>query len=131
MPSGATSATRAGRRQPVAALGGIALARGDVDQARDTLLDARACGGRATDGWRFAHAEVLDALAALGPHFPARAAGWISELELVAAASGMRELLVRAHLHRARTGVSGALDAAVALAEGIENPALTRLLTRA
>ena len=112
-------------------LGGIALARGDVDQARDTLLDARARGGRATDGWRFAHAEVLDALAALGPHFPASAAGWISELELVAAASGMRELLVRAHLHRARTGVSGALDAAVALAEGIENPALTRLLTRA
>jgi hypothetical protein len=40
----------------------------------------------------------------------------------------MRELTVRAHLHRARLGDPRALDAARLLGAGIDNPALERLL---
>jgi hypothetical protein len=39
----------------------------------------------------------------------------------------MRELTVRAHLHRARLGAPGAATAAGWLAEGIDDPALARL----
>jgi DNA-binding SARP family transcriptional activator len=112
-------------------LGRLALMRGEVEQARTTLLDAAARGARGTDGWRFAHAEVLDALAALAPRYPTQGEAWINDLELVAGAGGMRELLVRAHLHRAALGQVGARAAAAELADGIDNPALTRWLTRA
>jgi hypothetical protein len=40
----------------------------------------------------------------------------------------MRELAVRAHLHQARLGVPGALDAARLLGSEIENTALADLL---
>jgi len=112
-------------------LAAVALAAGNVERARTTLLDARARGGRANDGWRFAHAEVLEALAALAPSFPSEGRRWITDLEVVAGAGGMRELLVRARLHRASLGEVGALEAAALLAEEIDNPSLTRSITRA
>lgn len=112
-------------------LGLVALARDDTVGARDILLDAAARGGRATDGWRFAHAEVLDALASLAPLFPGQALPWVADLELLAAGGGMRELVVRAQLHRSALGQRGALEAAAVLALGIDSPALTRRLTRA
>ena len=108
----------------------VALTGGRVDDAKATLLDASARGGRVIDGWRFAHAEVLDALAALAPHYPGSGLSWIVDLELLAGAGGMRELLVRAQLHRAALGEVGALEAAAGLADGIDNPSLTRRLTR-
>jgi hypothetical protein len=40
----------------------------------------------------------------------------------------MRELVVRAHLHRGRLGDPAALASARLLAAGIDNPALDRLL---
>lgn len=49
---------------------------------------------------------------------------WIEELEAIAARAGMRELLVRATLHRATMGEAGALDVARSLTAGIDNPAL-------
>ena len=45
----------------------------------------------------------------------------------LAARTDMRELVVRAHLHRARLGIPGALDAAQMAAASIDNPALSAL----
>lgn len=112
------------------ALALIAVAEGRSDDAIEILLDARTRGARVPDAWRFAHAQVLDSLAALGAQHPTKALTWIVDLELVAGQGGMRELLARAQLHRARLGQLGAIEAARSLAEGIENPELTRLLTR-
>jgi hypothetical protein len=56
---------------------------------------------------------------------------WIDKLESITARRGMRELLLRATLYRARLGESGALDAAQSLAGQIDNPALDDLLETA
>ena len=53
---------------------------------------------------------------------------WIDELEAIAARRGIRELLLRATVYRARLGEPGAIEAARALAAQIDNPALTTLL---
>jgi hypothetical protein len=45
-----------------------------------------------------------------------------------AARGGMRELVVRAHLHRSHLGDPTALASARLLAGSIDNPALARLL---
>lgn len=108
----------------------IAAAEGRNDDASAILIDARTRGSRVPDAWRFAHAQVLDTLAGLGSHYPKEALRWIVDLELVAGQGGMRELLARAQLHRASLGQLGARDVAKSLAEGIDNPAFTRLLTR-
>jgi hypothetical protein len=50
--------------------------------------------------------------------------GWIGELESLAARTGMRELLLRAYLHRARRGDEGARDAARLLGPEIDNPSV-------
>ena len=55
----------------------------------------------------------------------------LRELSALADRTGMRELAVRAHLHQARLGVPGALDAARLLGAEIDNPALAQLLTAA
>jgi hypothetical protein len=49
----------------------------------------------------------------------------------LAGRAGMRELVVRAHVHSARLGAPGALEAGRMLAGGIENAALEELLGRA
>jgi hypothetical protein len=49
---------------------------------------------------------------------------WIDELEAVTARRGIRELLLRATVYRARLGEPGAADAARSLAAQIDNPAL-------
>jgi hypothetical protein len=56
------------------------------------------------------------------------AVGWINELERVSARRGIRELLLRATVYRARLGEPGALEAAGSMASQIDNPALGRLL---
>jgi len=50
------------------------------------------------------------------------------EPESITARRGMRELLLRATLYRARLGEPGAMDAARSLVSQIDNPALTTLL---
>jgi hypothetical protein len=52
----------------------------------------------------------------------------IADLEERAARLGMRELLVRAHLHRRRLGGDRSLEVARSLAAEIDNPALERAL---
>jgi hypothetical protein len=53
---------------------------------------------------------------------------WIGELESITSRRGMRELLLRATLYRARLGEPGALDAARSLASQIDNPELSAVL---
>jgi len=53
---------------------------------------------------------------------------WAVELHDLAARTGMRELVVRALIHRAALGEDGNLDVAASLAEGIDNPALAGLV---
>ena len=52
----------------------------------------------------------------------------VDALASLAARGDMRELVVRAHLHRSRLGDSSALATARLLAAGIDNPALAPLL---
>ena len=53
----------------------------------------------------------------------------VNALKELAGRTGMRELAVRAHLHDARLGAEGALDAARLLGSEIDNPALEQLLS--
>jgi hypothetical protein len=78
------------------------------------------------------HGHVLDALASLEIETEDDDADEIvKELKDLAARAGMRELAVRAHLHEARLGVPGALDAALLLGAEIDNPVLDELLRSA
>jgi hypothetical protein len=58
----------------------------------------------------------------------AQARRLVDTLAALAARSDMRELVVRAQLHRGRLGDPTALASARMLAAGIDNPALTPLL---
>jgi hypothetical protein len=51
---------------------------------------------------------------------------WVGQLEALAARTGMNEMLVRAHLHRAAMGVPGARESASVFAARIDNPAVLR-----
>jgi hypothetical protein len=54
-------------------------------------------------------------------HRDERVAGWIDELESLASRTGMRELLLRAYLHRAHRGDARARAAAHLLSPEIDN----------
>jgi hypothetical protein len=56
---------------------------------------------------------------------------FVEELEASAASRGIREFVVRAHLHRHRLGNEKALDAAMVLAAHIANPSLHEALDEA
>ena len=58
----------------------------------------------------------------------AEAARLVDALASLAARGDMRELVVRAHLHRSRLGDPSALATARLLAAAIDNPALAPLL---
>jgi DNA-binding SARP family transcriptional activator len=110
----------------------IGLARaaeGDMRSARDWLGQARSHATRVSDPYQWVHGHVLDAIASLaidaGDDEAKEAANALKEL---AARAGMRELAVRGHLHEARLGVSGALEAALVLGAEIDSPALDELL---
>jgi hypothetical protein len=62
-------------------------------------------------------------------HAPQTAPTWIDLFDNIAGRSGMRELLVRAALHRVRLGQDGALQAAQTLARPIDNPLVRQELS--
>jgi DNA-binding SARP family transcriptional activator len=108
------------------AAGLIALQEGDAGAARERFADALARATRVSDTYAWVHAHVLDAAAGLAVRTGAPDADDLVErLAALAEHSGLRELVVRAHVHR------GDVETARVLAEDIDNPALTRLLTRA
>jgi len=77
------------------------------------------------DPYVWVHAYCLEALAGVeiadaAPDAPER----VAELERLAAHGDMRELVVRAALHRARLGDPGGVVPARLLGEAVDNPAL-------
>lgn len=106
-------------------LGRLAMARGEPQRAVGILLDAIQRCVRLPDAYLWGKAYALDALCGLAvsesmPQAPA----WISELQGLAARSGMRELTVRAHLHGAAAGSAQSGLAARLLVLEVDNPAL-------
>ena len=98
---------------------------GERAAALASLRDAALRVVRVADPYVWMHAHCLDALAgvAIADAAPdARTA--VDRLERLAARGDMRELVVRAALHRARLGDPSGLAAARALGEAIDNPLL-------
>lgn len=111
------------------AIGLISASEGDAPKAREWLDEARSRVARASDPYQWVHAHALDSAAGLAIEADADDAGEIVDLlEAVAEPAAMRELVVRARVHRARLGDPNALEAARLLAAEIDNPALERLV---
>jgi DNA-binding SARP family transcriptional activator len=107
----------------------VAVERGDIDRGLELLEEAPRLCRRLPDTYLWIEAYSLDALCRVAvEHAPASAARWIDELEGIAARRGLRELLARASLHRARLGEAGALENARTLAAQVDNPALAALV---
>jgi hypothetical protein len=80
---------------------------------------------RVADPYVWIHAYCLEALAGVAIADAAPDAGErVTELEQVAARGDLRELVVRAALHRARLGDPAGVAPARLLGEAIDNPAL-------
>jgi ATP/maltotriose-dependent transcriptional regulator MalT len=110
----------------------VHAARGDVQGARAHLEDARTRITRHSDPYQWVHAQVLETLAGLLVETdPTAAREVVDELADLAGRTGMRELTVRAHVHRARLGDAAALELATLLAPDIDNPALGELVAGA
>jgi DNA-binding SARP family transcriptional activator len=110
-------------------LGLVAATRGDVPRALELLTDAPKLCRRLPDTYLWIEAYGLDALCAVAlDHESEAAPRWIDELEAMTARRGIRELLLRATVYRARLGEPGALLAARSLAAQIDNPAIEGLM---
>jgi DNA-binding SARP family transcriptional activator len=109
-------------------LGRLELLRGNREAAIERLEDARMRLVLRPD-YTFLEAQALDSLCqvAVEEGHPS-AAMWINDLESIAGRTGMRELLARSYLHRARAGDASALEVARVVAADIDNPALNALL---
>ena len=113
-------------------IGLLDAARGDLDGAIARLEDALARCLRQRDTHTWIRAYVLDALCATATAAKdPRADGWVAELGALAGRCGMREFQVHAYLYRADLGDLDALEAARALAGGVENPHLQGMLDAA
>ncbi|WP_214107797.1 AfsR/SARP family transcriptional regulator [Acrocarpospora catenulata] len=111
-------------------LGLLNSARGDYLAAARWQGEAATRCVRVPDRYQWVHAYALDAAVgtalAHGDHERARST--VASLAALAARCDMRELVVRAHLHRWRLGDPTALGAARLLGSDIDNPALAALL---
>ncbi|MEY2532722.1 MAG: hypothetical protein QOF29_632 [bacterium] len=100
-------------------------AAGERAPALHWLRDAAARAVRVADPYVWIHAYCLEALAGVAIADAAPDAGErVTELEQVAARGDLRELVVRAALHRARLGDPAGVAPARLLGEAIDNPAL-------
>jgi hypothetical protein len=110
-------------------MGLLAADANNTAKAREQLADALARATRVSDVYQWVHAHVLDSCAGLAVETGAGdAAEIVDRLAALAARCGLRELVVRAHVHRGRLGVSGALESARLLASEIDNPLLEELV---
>ena len=107
----------------------VAVASGDLATARERFDDALVRVTRVSDAYAWVHAHVLDASAGLAVRVGAPEADrTIDTLEALAERCGLREMVVRAHVHRAALGHDASREAALLLAADIDNPALDELL---
>jgi hypothetical protein len=107
----------------------VAVERGEVERGLELLVEAPRLCRRLPDTYLWIEAYGLDALCgAAVEHGDPSAERWVGELEAIAARRGLRDLLVRATVHRARLGEPGALESARSLAAQVDNPALDDLL---
>jgi hypothetical protein len=100
-------------------------AAGERRAALARLRDASLRAVRVADPYVWMQAYCLEALArvAIADAAP-DARERVDELERVAARGHLRELVVRAALHRARLGDAGGVESARLLGEAIDNPVL-------
>ena len=107
-------------------------AAGERARALAALREAADRAIRVADPYVWIHAHCLDALAgvAIADGAP-DAERCVATLERLAARGDLRELVVRAALHRARLGDPGALASARLLGKAIDNPVLHAELTAA
>jgi len=107
------------------ATGVVHEAAGERASALAWLRDAAVRAVRVADPYVWMHAYCLEALAevAIADAAP-DAHECVAQLERLAARGDMRELIVRAALHRARLGDPSGVESARLLGEAIENPAL-------
>jgi DNA-binding SARP family transcriptional activator len=102
---------------------------GDSARASEQLADALVRATRVSDAYQWVHAHVLDSCAAHAVETGAPdAAQIVDRLAELAERCGLRELVVRAHVHRGRLGVPGAFESARLLAAEIDNPTLDALV---
>lgn len=107
----------------------VAVERGEVERGLELLVEAPRLCRRLPDTYLWIEAYGLDALCgAAVEHGDPSAQRWVGELEAIAARRGLRDLLVRATVHRVRLGEPGALEAARSLAAQVDNPALEELI---
>lgn len=110
-------------------LGLVAAARGDLSRALESLMEAPKLCRRLPDTYLWIEAYGLDALCAVAVEHRMGSTGrWINELESISARRGIRDLVLRAAVYRARVGEPGALSVARSLAAQIDNPTIGKLL---
>jgi tetratricopeptide (TPR) repeat protein len=111
-------------------LGLVYAGRGEHREADQWLREATQRANRTPDRYLWVLGHALDAAIgqAIERREHERAASLAADLTWVAARTQMRELTVRAHLHRYRLGDASALAGARLLAADIDNPALAELL---
>ncbi|HSS01508.1 MAG TPA: tetratricopeptide repeat protein [Kofleriaceae bacterium] len=105
---------------------GLALAEiaaGNHAQGVAWMTDGRARSIRIAHPYQWIHGWLLEGLCRVGRN-DERAALWIDQLEALASRTGMRELLLRAYLHRAQRGDARSRDAATLLGAEIDNPSI-------
>lgn len=106
-------------------IGMVHLAHGRVEEGIRWLDDARTRCIRIPDAYMWIHAYCLDTLCEAGiAHGMPDARRWVSDLETIAARTGMNEMLVRAYLHRSELGDPIGLESARLCAQRIDNPAV-------
>lgn len=112
-------------------LGLLAEARGDTKEAFVVLEDAADRCSRLSDTYIWAEAYILDAQCSLGlSHGHDQTVGWISKLYGLVTRTGMRELQVKAMIHRTRIGTEDEHNAAVSLAADIASPRLLAMTNK-
>jgi DNA-binding SARP family transcriptional activator len=106
-------------------------ARDNRQEAIRRLEDARLRCNRASDTYMWLDGYILDALCTLGHEIAEdKSRIWAEQLHELASRTGMKELTVRALLHKAQLGEAGAEETARLLAADIDNPELTTLIGR-
>jgi hypothetical protein len=109
----------------------VAEARGETKRAFRVLEDAARRCTRLSDTYVWAEAYILDSQSSLGlVHGHENTSDWIEKLYDLTSRTGMRELQVKAMMHRTRLGTEDEHSAALNLAEDIANPRLRATMTR-